>query len=49
TNENRTLQACVYCLNKLTHAKSRTIKQGKVTYREIEGSFICCNSNCPSV
>ena len=26
-----------------------TIKQSKVVYREIENSFICYSSNCPSV
>ncbi|KAI8365073.1 hypothetical protein BD560DRAFT_332798 [Blakeslea trispora] len=48
TNENYTSQTCVYCFNKLTHARSRIIKQDKITYREIKGTFICYNSKCPS-
>ncbi|KAI8330282.1 hypothetical protein BD560DRAFT_416411 [Blakeslea trispora] len=48
TNENYTPQTCVYCFNKLTHARSRIIKQDKITYREIKGTFICYNSKCPS-
>ncbi|KAI8342879.1 hypothetical protein EDC96DRAFT_423841, partial [Choanephora cucurbitarum] len=45
-NGNYGLQTCVYCLNKLTHTKSRFIKQCKVAYREIKGLFICYNSSC---
>ncbi|KAI8354569.1 hypothetical protein EDC96DRAFT_446916, partial [Choanephora cucurbitarum] len=44
TNANYTWQKCVYCFNKLTYAKSHTIKQSKV----VKNSFVCYNSvrNC---
>ncbi|KAI8372517.1 hypothetical protein EDC96DRAFT_438600 [Choanephora cucurbitarum] len=32
TIESYILQACIHCFNKLTHAKSRTIKQGTAAY-----------------
>ena len=49
TNENNTSQTCVYCFKKLSYSKRRIVKENKVIYKEVKGSFVCYNTHCPSL
>ena len=49
TSENNTSQTCVYCFKKLSHSKRRVVKENKVIYKEVKGSFVCYNPHCPSL
>ncbi|KAI8365891.1 hypothetical protein EDC96DRAFT_420828, partial [Choanephora cucurbitarum] len=49
TNENDSLQTCVYSFYTLQGTNQLIQLKGKTTYRDTKGTFRCSSLECPSV